>query len=220
MLDVRHTAVGILEHLHSTVTPDEFDEHDADEQGSSSQLIRPISLTTGKAARISLEDMVNTTLALKSNLAVDIVKPVSQWPHAIFTPQTTSEEQFINSPSNRDEVPFPLQQVISSLQREVVLLRNELNFELWLSRENVKYIGRLYQDRVQVKAAENERQGLVGPFSFSCRSSSDTLAQSTTNCGSTGSKSLILRKSLANIKSKHLLQRQSTLTGTGDFKKN
>ena len=166
MLDVRHTAVGILEQLHSTVIPEESGGHDASEQAFSSQLIRPISLMTGKAARISLEDMVNTTLALKSNLAVDIVKPVSQWPHAIFDPQNPSEEQFTYSPSNRDEVPFPLLQVISGLQREVVLLRNELNFELWLSRENVKYIGRLYQDRVQVKAAENERQGLVGHFYF------------------------------------------------------
>jgi len=167
MLDVRHTAVGILEQLPSTVAPQESDdENDADEQASSSQFIRPISLTTGKAVRISLEDMVNTTLALKSNLAVDIVKPVSQWPHTIFTPLNPPEEQSISSPSDRDEVPFPLLQVISGLQREVVLLRNELNFELWLSRENVKYIGRLYQDRVQVKAAENERQGLVGHFFF------------------------------------------------------
>ena len=166
MLDVRHTAVGILEQLHSTVTAEESDENNADEQASSSQLIRPINLMTGKVARISLEDMVNTTLALKSNLAVDIVKPVSQWPPTIFTPQNPSEEQFIYSPSNQGEVPFPLLQVISGLQREVVLLRNELNFELWLSRENVKFIGRLYQDRVQVKAAENERQGLVGQFVF------------------------------------------------------
>jgi len=46
------------------------------------------------------------------------------------------------------------------LQREVLLLRNELNFELWSSRENVKHIGRLYQDRVLSKTAEMERQGL------------------------------------------------------------
>ncbi|TRM61869.1 hypothetical protein BD626DRAFT_500788 [Schizophyllum amplum] len=51
-------------------------------------------------------------------------------------------------------------QALASLQREVVLLRNELNFELWLSRENVKHIGRLYQDRTLYRSAETERQAL------------------------------------------------------------
>ncbi|KIK59820.1 hypothetical protein GYMLUDRAFT_659968 [Collybiopsis luxurians FD-317 M1] len=49
---------------------------------------------------------------------------------------------------------------ISTLQREILLLRTELNFEMWLSRENMKHIGRLYQDRVVNRNAERERQGL------------------------------------------------------------
>jgi len=39
-------------------------------------------------------------------------------------------------------------------------LKNELNFELWLSRENVQHVGRLYQERILSKNAEVERQGL------------------------------------------------------------
>jgi len=50
------------------------------------------------------------------------------------------------------------------LQREILLLRNELNFELWVSRENVKHIGRLYQDHILSRSAEAERQGLHNTF--------------------------------------------------------
>jgi len=55
---------------------------------------------------------------------------------------------------------FMVSQAISGLQREILLLRNDLNFELWLSRENSKHIGRLYQDQILMRTAETERQGL------------------------------------------------------------
>jgi hypothetical protein len=71
-------------------------------------------------------------------------------------PDRADEDQNQHLPSN-------VIQAISGLQREVLLLRNELNFELWLSRENVRHIGRLYQDQVLSKNAEAERQGLVRP---------------------------------------------------------
>lgn len=63
--------------------------------------------------------------------------------------------------SSNDELPSHVTRAIASLQREVVLLRNELNFELWLSRENVQHVGRLYQERSLSNNAEVERQGLV-----------------------------------------------------------
>jgi hypothetical protein len=58
-------------------------------------------------------------------------------------------------------LPMHAVQAISELQREVLLLRNELNFELWLSRENIKHVGRLWHDRRLLQTAESERQGLV-----------------------------------------------------------
>lgn len=74
----------------------------------------------------------------------------------------------------RSEVPLPsegsreqeksvshLGQVISGLQREALLLRNELNFELWLSRESTKNIGRLYRQQNASQSADVERLGLV-----------------------------------------------------------
>jgi hypothetical protein len=55
-------------------------------------------------------------------------------------------------------------QAITGLQREVLLLRNELNFESWLARENVRQIGRLFEQRIMSRNAEVERQNLVSTF--------------------------------------------------------
>jgi hypothetical protein len=176
MLDARHTAIGILEQIQYTAPPhpDTIDDQEGEAKERPLHLIRPIALTAEKAT-ISLEDMVNTTLALKSGLQVDIIKPVSQWPNVLFSSPPTPEEQPSSAFSQSGDIPHHVVQVISNLQREIVFLRNELNFELWLSRENVKHIGRLYQDRIQAKAAENERQGLVGKILLSRLSKSLTL---------------------------------------------
>ncbi|KAG6845739.1 hypothetical protein H0H87_005005, partial [Tephrocybe sp. NHM501043] len=127
MLDVRHSALGI-----------QFQEQPAQEEidvepfrdGLPAGLLRPIDLSNEKAT-ISLTDMINTTVVLRSNL-----DPPSE------------------AGSGPEEISPHIVQIISGLQRELLLLRNELNFELWLSRENVKHIGRLYQDRIQFKSAE------------------------------------------------------------------
>ncbi|KAG8993136.1 hypothetical protein FRB90_000779 [Tulasnella sp. 427] len=49
---------------------------------------------------------------------------------------------------------------ISSLQREVLLLRNELNFELWLKKQHLSHMGKLHRDRVTARSEEAERQNL------------------------------------------------------------
>jgi hypothetical protein len=136
-----------------------------------------LELTPGRP-RISLQDMISTSVALKSNLDVEILRPSSPWPASLFPTATSSpskaslslppekESSSLLQPDRVDEdqnqhLPSNVIQAISGLQREVLLLRNELNFELWLSRENVRHIGRLYQDQVLSKNAEAERQGLV-----------------------------------------------------------
>lgn len=143
------------------------------------RFLRPINLSSGKAV-LSLQDMIDTTIALKSNPQLEVIHPSTQWPHALFTTQSissTSTSTSTSTPSSSlssSSTPIPLiptthedknalhvAQAISGLQREVLLLRNDLNFELWLSRENAKRIGQLYLDRILVKAAEVERQGLV-----------------------------------------------------------
>lgn len=128
--------------------------------------------------RISLQYMMSASVALKSSMDIDIIRPSNTWPSGLFPTATSSPSRnSISLPPESESssllqpephghesahyVPSHVAQAISRLQREVLLLRNELNFELWLSRENVKHIGRLFQDRIVSKNAENERQGLV-----------------------------------------------------------
>ena len=124
---------------------------------------------------MSLQDMIATSVALKSGLDVEIVHPSASWSSEVFPPvrsRSPSREVFLGEESTETtpersssvgvvEVPLPVRQALAGLQREVLLLRNELNLELWSARENVKHIGRLYQDRVLSKTGEMERQGLV-----------------------------------------------------------
>lgn len=49
---------------------------------------------------------------------------------------------------------------LSYLQRENLLLRNELNFELYLKEQHLRHIGRLHRDRISDTALEAERQNL------------------------------------------------------------
>jgi hypothetical protein len=167
MLDVRNSALGIA----ATQSPGAIVPHQPLEDGNSettdkeqlpTHLIRPIELSTGRTI-ISLPDMISTSVALKSNMDVQIVKPVLQWPQSLFPLPDPPSGNTTPPPFSPDSSTTPSQviQVISTLQREALLLRNELNFELWLSRENVQHIGRLYEDRILAKTAETERQGLV-----------------------------------------------------------
>ncbi|KAF7984045.1 hypothetical protein HWV62_17573 [Athelia sp. TMB] len=127
--------------------------------------------------RISLQYMLSASVALKSNMDIEIIQPSHSWPTGLFPtaasspsrksislpPESESSSLLqADTPSHIENAQHPshVVQAISGLQREVLLLRNELNFELWLSRENVKHIGRLFQDRILSKNAENERQGL------------------------------------------------------------
>ena len=105
--------------------------------------------------RVSLQDMVNTSIALKSNLDVDIVDPTPIWPYSLLPSEATPQ-----SPG-KPEPGGSVVQGIAGLQREVLLLRNELNFESWLARENVRQIGRLFEQRIMRRNAEVERQNLV-----------------------------------------------------------
>ncbi|KAI0374969.1 hypothetical protein BV20DRAFT_1033007 [Pilatotrama ljubarskyi] len=133
--------------------------------------------------KISLAQMVATSVALKSGLDVEIVDPSPAWSAALLPLQSgtrsssraersssqPAEEQTESPPTpshsehdNHEDGTLPrhVAQAISALQREVLLLKNDLNLELWTTRENVKHIGRLYKERVLSRNEEVERQGL------------------------------------------------------------
>lgn len=178
MLDLRNLSVAIRARYPPdgvSVPPQPDAGQSEDDIGDATEsdappprFIQPIDLSSGKAI-LSLQDMIDTTVALKSNLDLDVVQPSTQWPYALFASTSGSISQLPNDVQpqlsdlhlEQNANAAHVAQAISGLQREILLLRNDLNFELWLSRENSRHIGRLYQDRILMKTAEAERQGLV-----------------------------------------------------------
>src|SRR5260221_9654594 len=64
------------------------------------QFIRPIDISSGKVV-IFLQDMINTTVALKSNLDVEVIQPSSQGAHSLFQSNSIpSSGQIQVGPSN------------------------------------------------------------------------------------------------------------------------
>ena len=166
MLDIRNLAVGIRTR-YSSDKESSFATTSAQPDGppdatDGPRFLRPIDLSSGRVV-ISLQDMINTSVALKSNLDLEVIQPSSSWSPAIFSNTTPQPSLDQSSPThhNEDQNNTPVVTAISGLQRQILLLRNDLNFELWLSRENSKHIGRLYQDQILMRTAETERQGLV-----------------------------------------------------------
>ena len=169
MLDVRNYALGITGHqFEPEIMPKLTSAPLADRANVVDEPIRtitPLDASSGKAS-VSLQEMINASVALKSNLNLGAEKAIPRWHHSLYpssTPPSRDPARYpsIIEPKDHD-VPSHSLQAVARLQREVLLLRNELNFELWLSGENIKHIGRLYQDRNVVVSAEAERQGLVG----------------------------------------------------------
>ncbi|KAF9069849.1 hypothetical protein BDP27DRAFT_1264348 [Rhodocollybia butyracea] len=161
-LDVRYTTLALRERHGKKPSSDYASS--SDEAGTTP----PKGHSSATPARLSLQSMVATSVLLKSTRDIKTEHVTQPWPLATLPssnkritsrpPSETMEESVFLPDSPQS--PSHATQAISSLQRDVLLLRNELNFELWLSRENVKHIGRLFQDRILSKNAEVERQGL------------------------------------------------------------
>ncbi|KAF9264764.1 hypothetical protein L218DRAFT_899786 [Marasmius fiardii PR-910] len=147
MLDVMNISLAFRERLREDSRKTTLDE------GLPPHLDRP---------RLLLQNMVETTALLKSGIDIETLRPTSHWSSAAPQQHIDVEhgEDFESSSDENSSGAPGIGRAISDLQRQVLLLRNELNFELWLARENVKHIGRLYQDHTVTQNAEVERQGL------------------------------------------------------------
>lgn len=121
--------------------------------------------------RVSMHDVVATSVALRSGMDVDIDYDdmMSGWPNLLFSSSAASSptRRSLSLPpdgklyQDKDkDFPLYVTEVISRLQKELLLSRNELNLELWLARKNMQHIARLNQDQVLAQSAEGERQGL------------------------------------------------------------
>lgn len=97
--------------------------------------------------------MVAHALVLQSGVDVNVAGLTPDSARAVFTalPASPSGSDPRSPPQTMSpwngDVPPHVAQALSKLQRDILLLRNELNLELWLNRENVKHIGRLYEVR-------------------------------------------------------------------------
>ena len=157
--------------------------HTGERTASQTPKARPIQLDTPRPSHrnSSLHELIATSAAIKSGLNLSATERTLAGPSLLFTPppsQVPSRAGSVDStmiptnpssPENRqnaDEPKLPAQisETIASLQREVLLLRTELSFELWLKKENVRHISRLYEDSVATKNAELQQQRQVNTF--------------------------------------------------------
>ncbi len=166
LLDLRNATVSLRARVDATASETVSTTHgsEASEEGISDDF--HITRESERQTVISLEDMISTSVALRYDANVEILAPTSAWTRRLFHRTDTPREVRGSPPQSTPKDPSSshVPEAISALQREVLLLRNELNLEQWLSRENAKHIGRLYHDRVLSKNAEAERQGLVSRY--------------------------------------------------------
>jgi hypothetical protein len=144
--------------------------HDRELSEASTVAPSPPTQAGYQAAQTAIEDMVTYSIALRSNSDTLIEPVAADRAAALFSPSISSGSggaSLTASGTSPDVESLPrLVRSLLSLQQEILLLRNDLNFETWLSKENVKHIERLYQSHVLSKTAEFERQALVRTIDF------------------------------------------------------
>ncbi len=178
MLDINHARTA--SHETSSANIRNFSEMvtTKDSKVASAEILE---IKSSSHHQVLLQDMIALSVALKSEVGLDIIDSAPTWlprflmnsassPTAVSPPVSSAEDvsDHRNLPRGDSELRMHTAEMLSGLQREVLLLRNELNLELWLKRQNVRHIGRLYEDRLVSKSAELERQGLVSRIFTAC----------------------------------------------------
>ena len=179
MLDTRNAALSIrqmsdVSHI-PEVDKDQF-EHTETQGSMTITELRGTDISVPGRPEVSTQDILANYQSLRSGAESDIMDPTPARLHtlssAIVPSSHPMESPTVNleppSSSSAHAPPVRLQETISRLQRENLLLRTELNGAPWLTHGSVKGKGRLYEDRILVKGTEVERQGLVSWTSFHC----------------------------------------------------
>ncbi|PKK68279.1 hypothetical protein RhiirC2_782450 [Rhizophagus irregularis] len=125
-----------------------------------------IEKKTQKARRpsqaISIHEIMDVHQALKSG--ADIVVGDDPWASRIISYSNFLTVNHPTSPPENESPPTTnttnTQASVAYLQREIMLLRNELNFELYLKQQHLQHIGRLHRDHILDSTVEAERQNL------------------------------------------------------------
>lgn len=92
----------------------------------------------------------------RQTLEVSGVIPVFPSPRLEAFAQTLSSSQYPLSPTHAR-----LAQNLATLQREVMLLRNDLNFERYLKNQHLSHIGQLQRKHIKEATVEAETQNLI-----------------------------------------------------------
>ncbi|CAE6505073.1 unnamed protein product [Rhizoctonia solani] len=105
--------------------------------------------SSGDNSEKSLEIMVNTHAALTAP------------PEPLLL---LDEASVVPPPPETSALPRPrhamAEEALSILQRDVLILKNQLNFEIYLKELVQQHVGRLHQDKIVSRSEEAERQGL------------------------------------------------------------
>lgn len=112
---------------------------------------KPMITATAMASNI-----INLHKALKSGSEVLVGDDV--WDSTGIKEQETTT---IKEEKEEEEISLKTNLLLAGLKREVLLLRNELNFELFLKQQHLQHIGRLHREHVLDSSVEAERQQLV-----------------------------------------------------------
>ncbi|CAG8498975.1 16089_t:CDS:10 [Gigaspora margarita] len=126
-------------------------------EGVESTSVETKTIKTRRSSQaISIQEIMDVHQALKSG--VEIVVGDDPWDSKIIS--SNSIDSTLPPDSNSHGPLSNAQASVAFLQREVMLLRNELNFELYLKQQHLQHIGRLHRDHVLDISAEAERQNL------------------------------------------------------------
>lgn len=180
-MDIRNAAIGIQQNRPAILTHKPSIEAlpNTPPHGSTSDSSR-VAETIHRHGRyrVSMQDIITTSVALKSGLDIEVADEDSTaaWPNVLYSSMASPGRRSISLPpdsasvrshtshNEHTELPSHVAEAVSGLQRQLLLLSNELNLELWLARKNAQFITHLNQDRSVALHAEGERQGLVNVF--------------------------------------------------------
>ncbi|GAB5592451.1 hypothetical protein Unana1_07351 [Umbelopsis nana] len=160
---------------HPHTLPSESQSANLPPKASDEQLTSPMSPDKKKLKAVSIANVLNVHRALKSGAEVvvgdDVWEsglekfPTSQEASPDATDKTPSEGAPTPVPNimmaaEDDATPSEQKLLVAALKREVLLLRNEMNFEMFLKQQHLQHIGRLHREHVMDTSVEAERQQL------------------------------------------------------------
>jgi len=152
------------------------------DDGSSTPVLDRGTLQAQQKAVVSIRQLMETHMMLRSGMPIDIVNdfvdiPATPRGHSVQIPAyDLAGENLLNTldgghppiPRSPENGSFTSSQreeakdeAISTLQRDLLLLMNEINFETYLRRHYLAQIGTLHKRNVQARSSDRERQRMV-----------------------------------------------------------